>query len=189
MQIAANSTKNKAIANYPRYNLRSGAVRKVDVVPRSESKDHDKECPFGERASGYNNYCMIYDPEQMTRGRLNSCCSRHATSDNHKSDSRGKEVMNNYNVCTASRLGSYEERNVGETEQATDTHNANTDDRAITTDQIRELINELENVTSNQKQKLTLRTHSKCRVNCQSLPIHALYPLHCDQRLARKYGN
>jgi hypothetical protein len=57
--------------------------------------------------------------------------------------------MNNCDVCTVSRLGHYEERNVGNTEPATDTHNANTDDRAITIDQIRELINELENLTSN----------------------------------------
>jgi len=143
MQIAANSITNSATANYPRYNLRSGAVRKVDMVPRSESKDNDKECPFGERASGYNNNCIIYDPKQVTRDRLNACCSRHATSDDHKNDSRGKEEMNNYDVYTASRLGRYEERNVGETEPATDTHNANTDDRANTTDQTRELINKL----------------------------------------------
>jgi hypothetical protein len=59
--------------------------------------------------------------------------------------------MNNYDVCTVSRLGHYEERNVGDIKPSTDTHNSNTDDRAITTDQIRELINELENLTSNQK--------------------------------------
>jgi hypothetical protein len=58
--------------------------------------------------------------------------------------------MNNYALCTARRLP-----NVGDTEPATDTHNTNTDDRLITMDQIRELINELENLTSNQKQKLT----------------------------------
>jgi hypothetical protein len=63
--------------------------------------------------------------------------------------------MSNYDVFATSRLGRFEERNVGETEPATDTPNANTDDRAITTDQICELINELENLTSNQKQNLT----------------------------------
>jgi hypothetical protein len=78
-----------------------------------------------------------------------------ATSDICKSDIRGKEVMNNYDVCIASRLGRYEENNVEDTEPATDTYNTNTDDIAITTDQIRELINELENLTSNQKQKFT----------------------------------
>jgi len=137
MPIATNSITNSATANYPRYNLRSGEVREVDVVPRSESKDNDEECPFGERASGYNNNCIIYDPQQVTRDKLSACCSRHANSD-HKSDSRGKEVINNYDVYTASRLGRYEERHVGETEPATDTHNANADDRAITTDQTRQ---------------------------------------------------
>ena len=52
-------------------------------------------------------------------------------------------------------LISLEERNVDNTEPATDTHNTNTDNRAITTDQIRELISQLENLTVNQKQKLT----------------------------------
>jgi hypothetical protein len=65
------------------------------------------------------------------------------------------KVMNNYNVCTASRFGHHKERNVGDTELATDTHNTNTDDTVITKDQIHELINEQENLPSNQKQKLT----------------------------------
>jgi hypothetical protein len=78
-----------------------------------------------------------------------------ATSDICKSDIRGKEVMNNYDVCIAGRFGRYEESNVEDTEPATDTHNTNTHDIAITTDQIRELINELENLTSDQKQKFT----------------------------------
>jgi len=63
--------------------------------------------------------------------------------------------MNDYDVCTVIRHGRYEEGNTDDTEPATDTHNTVTDDRAITTDQIRELINEMENLTFNQKQKLT----------------------------------
>jgi hypothetical protein len=59
--------------------------------------------------------------------------------------------MNNYDVCIVSRLGRYEDRNVGDTEPSTDTHKSDTDERAITTDQIRELINEMENLTSDQK--------------------------------------
>ena len=51
--------------------------------------------------------------------------------------------MNNYDVCTVSRLGRYDERNVGDTEPSTDRHYTNTDDRAIIMDQIRELIKEL----------------------------------------------
>jgi hypothetical protein len=85
---------------------------------------------------------MIYDPEHLTRGRLNAYCSSHATSDDRKSDSRGEEVVNNYEICTARRLGRYEERDVGDMEPAPDTHNTNTDDRTITTGQIHELINE-----------------------------------------------
>ena len=57
-----------------------------------------------------------------------------------------------YDVCTVIRHGRYEEGNIDDTEPTTDTHNTVTDDRAITTDQIRELINEMENLTSNGKQ-------------------------------------
>jgi uncharacterized protein YPO0396 len=91
--------------------------------------------------------------EEVTRGRLNACCSSHATTKDRKRDSRGEEVTNNIDVCKA-RLGRYKERGVGDTEPAPDTHNTNTDDRTITTDQICELINELKNITSDQKQKL-----------------------------------
>lgn len=74
--------------------------------------------------------------------------------DDRECDIRGKKMMN-YDVCTAGRLGGYEEGYVGDTEPSTDTHNGVTNDRVITTDQIREMINELESLTSNQKQKLT----------------------------------
>ena len=107
---------------------------------------------------------MTYYPEQVTRGRLNAYCSSHATSDDRKSDSKGQEVVNNYDVCTARRLERYEERNVGDTEPALDTHNTNTDDRTITTGKIRELINKLECITSDQKQKLAavlMKHHGK----------------------------
>jgi hypothetical protein len=151
MQIVANSMANRETADYPRYNLRSKAVSEVDVISRSESKDNDKECPFGKLASGDNDNCMIHDPKQVSRCRLNECCSSQAAIDDRESDSRGEEVMSNYDVFATSRLGRFEERNAGDTEPATDAHNANTDDRAITTNQVRELINELENLTSNQK--------------------------------------
>ena len=77
-----------ATADYPRYNLRSGAVSEVDVVLRSLRTII--ECPFGELASGDNDNCMIYEPELVTRCRLNEFCSSHATSDDRKSDSRGE---------------------------------------------------------------------------------------------------
>jgi hypothetical protein len=55
--------------------------------------------------------------------------------------------MTDYDARTASRLGRHEEGKVCETQPATDSHNAVTDYGAFTTDQIRELINEMENVT------------------------------------------
>ena len=48
MQISPDSMTKRPTAYYPRYNLRSGAVREVDAVPRSESKNDNKECPFDE---------------------------------------------------------------------------------------------------------------------------------------------
>jgi len=63
MQTSANSMTVRATADYPRYNLRSGAVCEVNAVPCSGSKNNNKECPIGERASGDNDYCIRYDPE------------------------------------------------------------------------------------------------------------------------------
>jgi predicted Zn-ribbon and HTH transcriptional regulator len=52
-------------------------------------------------------------------------------------------------------LGRYEERNVSDKEPASGTHNTSREDRPITKDQICKVVNELENLTSNQKQKLS----------------------------------
>ena len=98
---------------------------------------------------------MMYDSEQVTGGRLNECCSSDGTNDDRENDKRGEELMDDYDVCTVIRHGRYEEGDIDDTEPATDTHNTVTDDRPITTDQICELINDMENLTSNQKQKLT----------------------------------
>jgi hypothetical protein len=97
---------------------------------------------------------VIYDPKQVTRYRLNECASQ-TTSDDREGGSRGEEVKSNYDAFATSRLGRFEERKVDDTGPAANAHNASTDDRAITADQICELINELENLTCNQKQKLT----------------------------------
>jgi hypothetical protein len=43
MQLSANSVTYRTKADYPRYNLRSGAVREVDAIPRSGSKNDNKE--------------------------------------------------------------------------------------------------------------------------------------------------
>jgi len=80
---------------------------------------------------------MIYDSEHVTRCRRNACCSNDGTSDDRKIDRRGEELGNNYDVCTANRLGRYEEGDIGDTEPATDTQNTVTDDKAIITYQIR----------------------------------------------------
>jgi hypothetical protein len=64
--------------------------------------------------------------------------------------------MKNYDVCNTGRFGRYEEGNIGDAKSATDAHNDSiTDETAVTTDQLCEMINELENLTSNQKQTLT----------------------------------
>jgi len=152
MQVAPSLTKNTATADYLNYSLRSG----VDVVPRGEPKENSRGCPFGERASrDDDNNCTIYDSDQVTRCRRNACFSSSGTSYDRQGDRKGEEFMNNYDVCAANRLGHYEEGNIRDTVPATDTHNTVTDDRAITTTQIRELMNEMENLTSNQKQILT----------------------------------
>ena len=156
MQVAASLMTNTATAIYINCRLGGEAVSGVDVGPRSKSKDKIRVCLVGERAnSDDDDKHMIYDSEQVTRYSRNACCSNDGTSDDHNFVRRGEELMNNYDVFTASRLGRYKEGDTGNTEPATDTLNTVTDDRAITTDQIRELINGLENLTLNQKQKLT----------------------------------
>ena len=156
MQVAASLMTNRPTADYNNLYLQNEAVSETDVGPRSKSKDKIRGCLIGERASGDDDdKHMIYDSEQVTRYSRNVCCSNDGTSDDHKFDRRGEELMNNYEVFTASRLGRYKEGDTINTEPVTDTHNTVTDDRAITTDQIRELINGMENLTLNQKQKLT----------------------------------
>ena len=108
MQVAATLTTNRATADYINYHLRSGAVSLVDVAPRSESKDSKRGFPFGERASSDDDNRMIYDSEQVTRCRRNACSFNVGTSDDRDIDRRGEESMNNYDVCTAIRLGRYE---------------------------------------------------------------------------------
>jgi hypothetical protein len=66
MQTSANSMMDRTTADYPRYNLRSGAVREVNAVSRSRSKNDNKECPIGEQANGYNDNCIRHDPKQVT---------------------------------------------------------------------------------------------------------------------------
>jgi hypothetical protein len=104
-QKAAKSMANRATADYHRYKLRSEEASKVEAVPRSEFKDYNTGCPFGERASSDDDSCTIYDHEQVTRCRLNACCRNHAIIDDSKSDSRREKLMNNYGGGTASRLG------------------------------------------------------------------------------------
>jgi hypothetical protein len=81
-----------------KYNLRKGAVSEVDVVRRSESKDNNKGCPFGEQASGDNDNRMICDSMQSNRCMLNVYYSSDGTSDDRECDSSGEEMTNNYDV-------------------------------------------------------------------------------------------
>jgi hypothetical protein len=154
-QGGANLKTNGATANYPTYNLRKGAVSEVDMIRRSESEGNVKGYPFGEQPNNDDVNCMMYDSEQVTRCRLNACCSGEGISNDREGEKTGEETLNSYDICTANRLGRYEERNVGDAETATDAHSAIADDRAITKDQTCKVINELENLTYNQKQKLS----------------------------------
>jgi hypothetical protein len=153
MQVAENPITNRAEGDYPKYDLRKGADSDVDVFGRSDSKDNYEGYSLGEKVSDDYDNLMIYDSEQVTRSRPNACCSSDVTSDDRECGSRG-EVMKNYGVCTMGRLGRYEEGNDGDAKPATDAHNSIMDETAVTTDQLREMMNALENLTSNQKQKL-----------------------------------
>jgi len=154
MHVAANPITNRAAADYPKYHLRRGADSDVDVFRRTDSEDNFEGYSSGEKVSdGYDNF-MIYDSEQVTESMPNACCSSDGTSDDRKCGIRGEE-MKNYDVCITGSFGRCEEGNVGDTKPATDAHNSVTDETAVTTDQLREMMNELENLTSNQKQNLT----------------------------------
>jgi hypothetical protein len=154
MHVAANPITGRAAADYPKYHLRRGADSDVDVFRCTDSKDNFEGHSSGEKVSdGYNNL-IIYDSEQVTGSMPNACCSTDGTSDDRKCGSRGEE-MKNYDVCNTGRFGRYEEGNVGDAKPTTDAYNSIKDETAVTTDQLREMINELENLTSDQKQKLT----------------------------------
>jgi hypothetical protein len=96
---------------------------------------------------------MTYDSEEVT-GSMPNACSNDGNDDDRKCGCRGVE-MKNYDVCNTSMFVRYNEGNVGDPKPATDARNSITDEIAVATDQLREMINELENLTSNQKQKLT----------------------------------
>ena len=72
MQVAASFTTNRATADYINYHLQNAVVSEVDVVPRGESKENSRGCPFGERAGSDYDNCTIYDSEQVKRCRLNA---------------------------------------------------------------------------------------------------------------------
>jgi hypothetical protein len=131
-----------------------GAGGDVDEFQRSDSKDNFEGYSLGEKVGDDYDNLVICDSEQVTGNMPNSCCSSDGTSGYHKCGSRGEE-MKNYDVCNTGRFGRYEEGNVGDAKPATDAHNSITDETAVTADQLREMINELESLTSNEKQKLT----------------------------------
>ena len=138
---------------------------------RSDSKDDFEGYALGEKVSEDYDNLMIYDSEEVT-GSMPNACSNDGINDDRKCGSRGEE-MKNYDVCNTGRFGRYDEGNVGDAKPATEAHNSITDETAVATDQLREMINELEILTSNQKQKLTAvlmkyqgnvtRTSGKCK--------------------------
>lgn len=152
MHVTANLITNRAAADYPKYHPRTGADSNVDVFRRSVSKDNFEVYSLGEKVSDVYDNLMIYDSEQVTGSMPNACCSSDGTSDDRECRSRGEE-MKNYDICTTGRIGRFDESNVGDAKPATDAYNSMKDETAVTTDQLREIINELENLTSNQKQK------------------------------------
>jgi hypothetical protein len=159
------------VADYPTYHLRTGADSDVDVFRHSDSKDNFEGHLLGEKVSDDYVNLMIYDSEQVTGSMPNAFCSIVGTSDDRECGSRGEE-MKNYDVCTTGRIGRYDEGNVGDAKPATDAQNSITDETAVTTDQLREMINEQENLKCNQKEKLrailmkyegNLKTPDKCK--------------------------
>jgi hypothetical protein len=170
MHVAENSITNRAEGDYPKYEYsqRTGADSDVDVFRRSDSKDNYEGYSLGEKVSDDYDNLTIHDSDQVTRSRPNACCSSDGISDERESGRRGEE-MKNYGVCTMGRLGRYEDGNDGDAKPATDAHNSIMDETAVTTDQLREMMNELENLTSNQKQKLA-DVLMKCQGNLIKTP-------------------
>ena len=154
MHVAANPITHAAAVDYLKYYLRTVAGSEVDVVRPSESKDNIKGCPLGEEVSDDYDNLMIYGSEQVTESMPNACCSSDGTSDDRECGSRDGEMMN-YDVWTTGRLGRCEEDNVGDAKSSTYARISITDETAVTTDQLREMTNEQEILTSNQKQKFT----------------------------------
>ena len=106
------------------------------------------------RADGDSDNGTIYNAEQATRCKLNKCYSGKGINNDRRSDSTREGTLN-YDVCTASILGRYEEKNFGNTVPASGTYNVSTEDRTITKDQICKVVNEVESLTPDKKQKLS----------------------------------
>ena len=142
MHVTANPITNRTATDYPKYCLRTGADSNVHVFRRSISKDNFEGYSLGEKVSDDYDNLMIYDSEQVSGSIPNACCSSDRTSDDRECRSRGAE-MKNYDICTTGRIGRYDEGNVGDAKPATDACNSTKDETAVTTDQLREIINEL----------------------------------------------
>jgi hypothetical protein len=134
----------RATADYTSHKLRYEVVDEIEVVRRSEFEGKIKGRPFDKRAVGDNGNGAIYNAEQATQCKLNKYYSSEGINNDRESNS-AREGTLNCDVCTASILGRYEERNVGNTEPVSGTCNASTEDRTITEDQICKVVNEMQN--------------------------------------------
>ena len=155
-QGTADLNTDRATADYTSHKLRKEVADEIDVVRRSEFEDKIKGRPFDKRADGDSDNGTIYkyNAEQTTRSKLNTCYSSEGISNDCGNNSTREGTLN-YDVCTASILGRYEEKNFGNTVPASGTYNASKEDRTITKDQICKVVNELESLTPDQKQKLS----------------------------------
>jgi len=99
MQVAASLGSKRATANYSKHHLRSGIVKEVNLVQRSEFEDNDERYLVGERARGNDDNCMMHDSEQVTQGRLNRGCPSDVTNGDGESNKRGEKLM-----CCRQRL-------------------------------------------------------------------------------------
>ena len=132
-QGTADLNTDRAAADYTSHKLRKEVADEIDVVRRSEFEDKIKGRPFDKRTDGDSNNGTICNAEQTNRSKLNKCYSSEGINNDRGSNSTREGTLN-YDVCTASILGRYEEKNVGNTVPASGTYNASTEDRTITKD-------------------------------------------------------
>jgi hypothetical protein len=145
----------EATVNQFDYHSRKGAISKVNTVPSSEVRNNDGKYEVSERAGNSDNLYEMHNTKQLIHDRLNERGSEDILNDSREDKGRSRKLMHDYNVCTMIKHKVYEEGNVDCIKPAVVTHKSDTDDRAITEGQIHELIDEMKDLTGDQKQRLT----------------------------------